>query len=480
MTVLAVTSSRTSPGATTLATGLAISLSHVAPRSLLIEADPSGGVLALRFDLAPAPSLASFGSDIRNDFDESLVWSNAQDLRGVHCIPSPVDPELSRAWIERIGSTLVDELPRLGAPTILDLGYVGDGAASLELARAADLTLVVTRPETAEIQALLYQVRRLRSVGAEVAIVCVGSQPHDPAEIAAIADAPLAAVLPDDRTVASALSGAKFNKGSFRRSLLWRTIGGLAMTVHNPTLMAERAEAPHNGATGDAVATGSMPPPPTAASPRFDGRRPVPASAPFVPVAPAFPSAPAAPEQAAAPEPVLVRPASAPPSFDAPVDAPIVELPVAHGHVVATSKVPVSPFDATTELPTAVPPATRSTALPTAVLVAPNGVRHELSADRAVLVGRHHSCDIVVADDARVSRRHAQLSCRAGVWQIDDLGSSNGTTINGHRCPAAVLTTGDAIVFGRSQFVFQQAASQSNFTQSNSTKPNATYEMECA
>lgn len=466
MTVLAVTSSRTSPGATTLATGLAISLSHVSPRALLIEADPSGGVLALRFGLTPAPSLASFGSDIRNDFDESLVWSNAQDLRGAHCIPSPVDPELSRAWIERIGATLVAELPRLGAPTILDLGYVGDGAASLELARAADLTLIVTRPETAEIQALLYQVRRLRSVGAEVAIVCVGSQPHDPAEIAAIADAPLAAVLPDDRAVASALSGANFNKGSFRRSLLWRTIGGLAMTVHNPALMVERAEARHDVGVGEELATGSVPPPPTAASPRFDGRPPVPASAPFAPVAPAFPSAPATPQQAAAPEPVLMPPAPAPPFFADPVDAAIVDLPEGHGHGASAPNVAGSLFDATTELPDAMPPA---------VLVAPNGARHELRSDRALLVGRHRSCDIVVTDDARVSRRHAQLSCRAGVWQVDDLGSSNGTTINGHRCPAAVLTSGDVVVVGRTQFVFHRGD-----LQSNPTLPNATYEMECA
>ena len=410
--------------------------------------------------------MASFGSDIRNEFDESLVWSNAQDLRGVHCIPSPVDPELSRAWIERIGSTLAEELPRLGAPTILDLGYVGDGGASLQLARAADLTLVVTRPETAEIQALLYQVRRLRSVGAEVAIVCVGSQPHDPAEIAALAGAPLAAVLPDDRTVASALSGAKFNKGSFRRSLLWRTIGGLAMTVYNPTLMEERAEARRDADIVHDVAVGSAPPPPTAASPRFDGRPPAPTSAPFVPVAPAVTFESAAPQQAAAPEPVLMPPAPAPPSFDELIDTPVVELPVAHGHVAAVAHVPASPFDATTELPHAMPPA---------VLVAPNGARHQLSADRAVLVGRHRSCDIVVTDDARVSRRHAQLSCRAGVWQVDDLDSSNGTTINGHRCPAAVLTSGDVVVIGRTPFVFHRGA-----TQSNLIEPNATYEMECA
>ena len=96
MTVVAVTSSRTSPGATSLGIGLALAWQNQVERSLLIEADPAGGVLSLRFDLAAAPSLTTFASDVRNGYRDDLLWANTQDLRGVRCLPAPVDPRLLR------------------------------------------------------------------------------------------------------------------------------------------------------------------------------------------------------------------------------------------------------------------------------------------------------------------------------------------------------------------------------------------------
>jgi len=241
MSVVAVTSSRTSPGATSLATGLAIALRHLANGALLIEADPAGGVLALRFDLAPAPSLTTFASDVRNAFSNDLVWANTQDLRGVHCMPAPVDPRLARSWIERVAPTLTHHIPHLGSPTVIDLGWVDEGGASAPLARAADTTLVVTSPDTAEVQALLFQIRRLQNQGANVELVTVGDTPNSPQEIAALAGVPLAAALPHDPRFAAALAGGKFSPSKFRRSLLWRTISGLAERLYDPQLVAERA-----------------------------------------------------------------------------------------------------------------------------------------------------------------------------------------------------------------------------------------------
>ena len=101
MTVIAVTASRTSPGATSLATGLALALSSEYERSLLIEADAAGGVLALRFDLEVTPSLTTFGSDIRNGYTHDRVWRNTQDLRGARCMPAPVDPRLASSWVSK-------------------------------------------------------------------------------------------------------------------------------------------------------------------------------------------------------------------------------------------------------------------------------------------------------------------------------------------------------------------------------------------
>ncbi|MDG9717839.1 DUF1707 and FHA domain-containing protein [Streptomyces sp. DH24] len=52
-----------------------------------------------------------------------------------------------------------------------------------------------------------------------------------------------------------------------------------------------------------------------------------------------------------------------------------------------------------------------------------------------------------------VSRVHAELSRQGGMWVLRDLGSTNGTTVNGRRVVgAAVVREGDQIAFGRMAF----------------------------
>lgn len=52
-----------------------------------------------------------------------------------------------------------------------------------------------------------------------------------------------------------------------------------------------------------------------------------------------------------------------------------------------------------------------------------------------------------------VSRTHAELTRQGGVWVLRDLGSTNGTTVNGRRViGAAVVREGDQVGFGRMSF----------------------------
>jgi two-component system, cell cycle response regulator len=62
-------------------------------------------------------------------------------------------------------------------------------------------------------------------------------------------------------------------------------------------------------------------------------------------------------------------------------------------------------------------------------------------------IGRHPSCRIVV-DDAGVSRQHATLTARDGRLFIEDLGSRNGTFIEGERITSAELTDGCLVQIG--------------------------------
>ncbi len=69
------------------------------------------------------------------------------------------------------------------------------------------------------------------------------------------------------------------------------------------------------------------------------------------------------------------------------------------------------------------------------------------SAPGAIVIGRHGSCAVRVANTS-VSRRHAAVSRRAGRCHVRDLGSRNGTTLNGRPVEVAELRRGDRLTLG--------------------------------
>lgn len=66
-----------------------------------------------------------------------------------------------------------------------------------------------------------------------------------------------------------------------------------------------------------------------------------------------------------------------------------------------------------------------------------------------VVVGRSSDLDMVLVEEM-VSRRHAHIEMRSGVVQVEDLGSTNGTFVNGERVQKASLTEGDRLLIGTS------------------------------
>lgn len=73
-------------------------------------------------------------------------------------------------------------------------------------------------------------------------------------------------------------------------------------------------------------------------------------------------------------------------------------------------------------------------------------------------IGRHLDSDIVL-DDTRVSRHHAQVWRQADVYQLRDLGSANGTSVNGVRTDECRLREGDVISLGGVELLFKGAGS---------------------
>jgi hypothetical protein len=71
-------------------------------------------------------------------------------------------------------------------------------------------------------------------------------------------------------------------------------------------------------------------------------------------------------------------------------------------------------------------------------------------APAAIVIGRHPSCAVRVANTS-VSRRHAAVARRGGLCRVRDLGSSNGTTLNGRPVEVAELRRGDRLTLGEVQ-----------------------------
>jgi len=78
--------------------------------------------------------------------------------------------------------------------------------------------------------------------------------------------------------------------------------------------------------------------------------------------------------------------------------------------------------------------------------VVPLGAEH-------VVVGTLSSATIRI-EDPTVTRRHARVSFEAGRYWVEDLGSDNGTYVNGARVRRHALSDGDRVQCGRLELLF--------------------------
>ena len=99
-------------------------------------------------------------------------------------------------------------------------------------------------------------------------------------------------------------------------------------------------------------------------------------------------------------------------------------------------------------------PMNSSPRLVEAALVLQSGERITLDTD-SLKIGRQASCRIVF-NDSNVSREHAQLRRSVDGWKLLDLGSTNGTKINGVKITEEqLLVNGDELGFGTSSAKFE-------------------------
>src|SRR5262245_27011101 len=88
------------------------------------------------------------------------------------------------------------------------------------------------------------------------------------------------------------------------------------------------------------------------------------------------------------------------------------------------------------------------------------GKRYDLRGAELTL-GRDGTNRIQV-NDSEVSRRHAQISHDESGYLLVDLGSSNGSFVNGERLTEHRLKNGDRVLLGRTLLLFTEAGDQSS------------------
>ena len=95
-----------------------------------------------------------------------------------------------------------------------------------------------------------------------------------------------------------------------------------------------------------------------------------------------------------------------------------------------------------------------ASAEPTAALINMTTDRSFPLTNPRVLIGRATNCDIVL-DDLNASRTHAEIFRESpNVWGLADLGSTNGTLVNGKHIASVLLNDGDRITVGTTTFLF--------------------------
>ncbi|MDP1818512.1 MAG: DUF3662 and FHA domain-containing protein [Acidimicrobiales bacterium] len=86
-------------------------------------------------------------------------------------------------------------------------------------------------------------------------------------------------------------------------------------------------------------------------------------------------------------------------------------------------------------------------------IVLPSGDRFALT-DSVITIGRHPDSNLVLADP-NVSRNHGEIRPQGDRYVVVDLGSTNGTRINGVRIDRQLLEDGDEISFGNTRMRFE-------------------------
>ncbi|MGH9117145.1 MAG: hypothetical protein ACRD0A_04490 [Acidimicrobiales bacterium] len=280
MALITVAGSKASPGATTLAMGLAANWPATAGRRLVVvEADPAGGVLAARYEaLRGERTLADATLMLRRGFRvEDMVGSSRRLWGWLPVVVSPIPPRQAYEALARresaVGPPAAERLAAglAGCPDVdvlVDIGRVTPQSPALPFIEHAEVTLLVTRLGFESVAATLALIDDLAGVVGRggLVLVGVGTGPYDAATVASEAGVAGVAELPWDETAAATIRHGVVKQGRLRRSALWRDLGDFAArlaTAAGPAPAGSGTQDGNGHRPGPLPTGGVTPPAPT-------------------------------------------------------------------------------------------------------------------------------------------------------------------------------------------------------------------------
>ena len=97
--------------------------------------------------------------------------------------------------------------------------------------------------------------------------------------------------------------------------------------------------------------------------------------------------------------------------------------------------------------------------MPRLIVTGPDNVPHEYAVLQEMTLGRNPGNDVQINEE-KASRRHCRFLPQGGKIIVEDLGSSNGTKVNGNKVQSCILKHGDVITIGAFTVAFQDETAE--------------------
>lgn len=256
--IITIGSIKNSPGATTLAVALAASAPGDEP-VLLVDADPAGGDIGIRFGIKSVPGIATLTAAIRRNNDPKTIWTHTQQISdSLYILPGL--PGIEQATvIEEMLPTVLNAICCLQATVIVDAGRLLPSFANGALLNLSPL-LIACRPvaeELIHLRAILSTAKKLnfsfnnnidnnltgnqedtscnQTTSPGIGVVMIGKRPYSSNAISKVVEQKILGYLPWDPKAANILSGQEPMSEALPRSSyiketfkLWQQISSLS------------------------------------------------------------------------------------------------------------------------------------------------------------------------------------------------------------------------------------------------------------